>query len=139
MPNKPFLLTNNEKGIRPEIRTVQINDFFQSRYGCYDIIGEFLIEENDVVIGYDVEQKLFAETDAVGKKIKINDGNGYSVDLIVRGVNRTMNASGNYLTFLSSNIVKNLVEKQYTNENVCVVNKSYKIFFQHSSFTNGAI
>ena len=118
-----YFLTYNNNSCMANIREVCVDNFFKDRYSNYNIMGDFLKNKYDIVIGLNQANSIFNNIDPIGKKIKINDGNGFSISLNVIGVNNTETASGEYLTLISNEVIKELVESQYKSDNICEITK----------------
>lgn len=93
------------------IKQVIIDDFFEERVLSNEIEGEFIAEEDEIIIAEDIAEALF-EGNCIGNKISLNDGAGNSIQFKIVGINHTVNASDEIYSFVSSNQIKKLLEKQ---------------------------
>lgn len=93
------------------IKQVIIDDFFEERVMSNEIEGEFIAEEDEIIIAEDIAEALFEEN-CIGNKISLNDGAGNSIQFKIVGINHTVNASDEIYSFVSSNQIKKLLEKQ---------------------------
>ena len=99
------------------IKQININDFFEERVMSNNIEGSFIAKEDEIIIAEDVAQELFGEDDCIGKKVFLNDGEGYKVEYTIVGINHTKNPSDNILSFISADSLKKLCENKLS-ENI---------------------
>lgn len=108
-----WFFNNNEKTCQAVIKQVNIDDFFCDRIMSYDIKGEFLKDDDSIILAKDVADTLFGE-DCIGKTISLNDGSGESIIFNIVGVNYTVNPFDEIYSIVSSNKIKELYERQMT-------------------------
>lgn len=79
---------NNLNRVVNPVRSVDANDFFRQKYFSKDTKGDFLKEQNQVVLDSDTAEKIFGTTDPIGQTIYAHLAMSY----------------GDYRTAISSNI-----------------------------------
>ncbi len=93
------------------LKQITIDGFFEERVMSNDIEGGFITGDNEIILASDVAETLF-EGNCIGKEIFLNDGGGNNISFTIVGINHTVNASDKIYSFVSSNKVKELLEKQ---------------------------
>lgn len=125
-----------ENFIKIDNRQIEINDFFKNRILSYDIEGEFISTDNEVIIAEDVAIKLFGNADCIGKWVNITNGRGVFEKTKIVGVNKLVNPEGKILNYISVNLVKELISN-YNNDIGIVEIKNIKEYSNDIS-TGGA-
>ncbi len=92
------------------LKQINIDNFFKERVLSNDIEGEFLSNNNEIIIAEDVAEQLF-DKDCIGKKVMLNDGKGNSTELTIVGINHTKNPFDKIYSFISAESLKNLLSK----------------------------
>lgn len=70
-----------------------------------DITGQFLTSKYDIILGKDIATYLFPNNDALGQNVYFTDGTNETIELSVVAINNTLNASAEYLNFVSNEVV----------------------------------
>ncbi len=97
------------------IKQININEFFKERVMSYNIEGEFLKNEDEIILAADVAKALFGDS-CIGKEIALNDGSGKSIILKIVGINTTINPFDKIYSIVSSIKIEELLEKKLTSE-----------------------
>lgn len=98
------------KTSKATIKQVKINNFFKERLISSEINGQFLENDNDVILAIDVANAILGD-DFINKVIQLNNGNGQYIELRVVGVNTIVNPNNEIYSYISNNIVKKLYSK----------------------------
>lgn len=93
------------------IKQINIDDFFRTRIMSYEIEGDFIKDENEIILAEDVAKELF-EGSCIGEEISINSGEGANITLKIVGINKTVNSFDQIYSFVSSVKIKELLEKE---------------------------
>lgn len=109
-------LEAENKIIDARIKQININDFFKERVMSNNIEGSFIAKEDEIIIAEDVAQELFGGN-CIGKKVFLNDGEGYKVEYTIVGINHTKNPSDIILNFISADSLRKLCENKLS-ENI---------------------
>ncbi len=107
-------LSNGSILERTTFKQVENNDFFEERIMNNEVEGNFINELDEIIIGKDIKEKFFEDGNAINETIFLSDGDGNSFGMKIVGINNTMNPSGNYLSYISNNAVKELATKYYS-------------------------
>ncbi|MCI8668907.1 MAG: ATP-binding cassette domain-containing protein [Lachnospiraceae bacterium] len=103
---------NHESVIKDAvIKQIIVDDFFEERVMSNEIEGDFIAEEDEIILAEDIAEALF-DGNCIGNKISLNDGAGNSIQFKIVGINHTVNAADEIYSFVSSNQIKKLLEKQ---------------------------
>jgi ABC-type lipoprotein export system ATPase subunit/ABC-type antimicrobial peptide transport system permease subunit len=95
-----YFFALHEKIIEAETKIIHINSFFNERVMSNEIIGNFPVGDDRVIISEKVALELFETTDCLDEKILITNGEGNSLEVTVAGVNLTKNPSGDIYSFI---------------------------------------
>jgi len=93
------------------IKQINMDDFFKERVMSNEIDGDFMTNSNEIILAEDVAKALF-DGDCIGKTISLNDGMGQSVELVIVGVNHTVNPFDKIYSFVSNLKIKELLDMQ---------------------------
>ena len=107
------------------LRYIYLDDFFKERIMSYDIKGEFIESDDEVIIGKDVAEALFKTDDCVGETLVLTDGTGYEMPVKIKGVNNTLNAEGKYYSYVSSEVSYRFYPKTQFCESIMLCEKDY--------------
>lgn len=108
-----WLFSTSTRTANAHIKQIDISDFFEDRVMTNEIEGQFITTNNEIIIGEDVAQQLFDEN-CIGEVILLNDGVGNSISLTIVGVNRTRNSFDETYSFVSAELIKELLQKKLT-------------------------
>lgn len=106
-----FLIGTTMQQCQPIIKQINIDEYFEERVAINTIEGEFPKTDDEIIISEDISNQLF-NGDGINETIQIFGNNGGSIDCKVSGINHTENALGTIYTYVSSNLLKMLFEKQ---------------------------
>lgn len=98
-------------------RQIEVNDFFEERVMSYEIEGNFITTEQEVIIAKDIAIELFGNENCIGKTINLTDGRGLFQEVKIAGVNNLINPEGKILSFVPVGLVKQLISEKYENIN----------------------
>jgi len=112
MEQDTWFFSNGNLTKQAVIKQININSFFNERIMSYDIQGEFVKEENEIILADDVAEYLFGDSDCIGSEIALNDGSGESVVFKITGINKTINPFDKTYSIVSSMKIKELFEKR---------------------------
>lgn len=112
--NDNWVFSKDSKSSDVCIKQININDFFKNRVLSNDIEGDFITKKNEIILAEDVAQQLF-DDNCIGAKIALNDGNGNNFEYTIIGINHTKNPFDQIYSFVSSDSIKDLLEKKTSN------------------------
>ncbi|MDR2267411.1 MAG: ATP-binding cassette domain-containing protein [Christensenellaceae bacterium] len=119
------------------IKQININDFFKERVMSNEVEGAFLQSDNEIILAKDISDLLF-DGDALNKTITLNSGFGQSIELLVVGINSTVNPQDEIFSFVSARGLKVLRELQLKAQltHPLIITK---VFEERSGMTTGGI
>ncbi len=109
--NDSWFFNNGSRIKNAVIKQITIDEFFEERVMSNDIEGDFITEDNEIIIAEDIAEALF-EGNCIGNNISLNDGEGNGIQFKIVGINHTINASDTIYSFVSSDKMKELLAKE---------------------------
>lgn len=106
---KAWFFSNQNLTKEAIIKQINMDKVFEERIMSYDIDGEFIQNENDIILAEDVAKALFDDS-GIGKKVALHDGSGESIVFTVVGINKTVNPFDEIYSIVSSIKIKELLE-----------------------------
>lgn len=106
--NHDWFFTSESQMSDACLKQINIDDFFEERVLSNDIEGEFIAGNNEIIVAEDVAEELFGG-DCIGKNVTLNNGEGYSIDYTIVGINHTKNPSDEFYSFVSAESLKILL------------------------------
>ena len=116
-----YYLSTERNSTSVDVKSVNINLFFENRVMSNDIKGSFINNHDEIIISYSGAMALFGTVDCVGEAVKVHDGSGNSVDAMICGVNFTEKPDRQIYTFVSATKMKELRGQQLKATTQCVI------------------
>lgn len=109
--NSNWLFSAGDKTASVCLKQININDFFKTRVLTNHIEGQFLSNKHEIILAEDVAQTLF-DGECLGKEVTLHDGSGNQISMTIVGVNHTTNPLDKIYSFISADIIKELLTNQ---------------------------
>ncbi|MCL1853625.1 MAG: ATP-binding cassette domain-containing protein [Peptococcaceae bacterium] len=106
-----WIFSNGNMSNAAAVKQINLDPFFEERVMSYDIDGNFLQRDNEIILASDVAEKLFQEQ-CIGKEVSLYTGMGEGISLKIVGINHTVNPFDQIYSFVSSEKIKELLEKE---------------------------
>ncbi len=103
--NKVSLYYETDNGLTSLIKDIiNINEFWQKR--LFEIEGEFLTNDTDIILSSKVAEEYFGNTNCIGETITLRYGNSSNLtyDFIIVGINYNEGVSSEPKSYISSGI-----------------------------------
>lgn len=114
MYDQNLLINNNSTSLNAEIRQIEINDFYITRIMSYDIEGHFIENNEEIIIGAQIADVLFPDGDILGSYVSVADTYGHYQTVKIVGINKTFNAEGQNLSFVTSELIRQIENQFYS-------------------------
>jgi len=112
---------------------VNIDEYFDKKYEVFNIIGESIENENEVILAADVAKKIFntdTEEECVGRKFYVSEWGDR--EFIVAGVNTCINIDGDICSYFATSVVKEGAEQiQRLKNSVSIFSD---VFFENTEY-----
>jgi len=108
-----YYLYKENKALKISTKNILLNDFFKERVLSNEIIGNFPEKENEVIISSDAAIYFFNDiNNCIGQNLKLGDGSGNTIEVLISGVNLTQNPQNEIYCFINDKLSYELKKEE---------------------------